>query len=485
VTVAAVLTGWSQVGTWEAAERAERILRQLLPQMGLRPDVVTYSTCLACWAKIRPVASNSKSPSPSRRQQGPRGTARNTPHQANAMERAQSLFDELQEKHPEIQADVVTYTNLMNVYARHGKAERVESILQDLLQAYQATTSNHQPDTRLKPNVHTFSVVVSAWSRSPRADGARRAQEWLHRMSNEFGVTPNVVTYTTVLNAWSQRAKTDPRAPDRARELLTQMEASPDPSLQPNGISYTAVLRGYAQQGRAKDAETLLEIILANNNHQPDVYTFSAVLQAWTKARDCSPIEAAQRAEALLMRMHDLYYDSQTNDDETSQGGSSDLQRQLLVREPPNVVCFSNVLVCWSRVPEGAERAEAILQAMETYGVSPNLVSINIVMNAWANQARNDNAAVGRARVLLDEVLKKKNDSASHPKTTSKNNGGPVNRTTIRPDEYTYRAMFKGILSSTLPNRLELAHNLLDEMTKEGIRPSAYMMERLKEMTRK
>jgi pentatricopeptide repeat protein len=480
VTVAAVLTGWSHVGTWEAAERAERILHELLPQLGLRPDVVTYSTCLACWAKIPPKAHLSK------RQQARRGGKREkaTSHSANAMERAQSLFDELQEKHPDVQADVVAYTNLMNVYARHGKAERVESILQDLLQAYQnTTTSKHddQGDPRLKPNVHTFSVVVSAWSRSPRADGAQRAQEWLHRMAIDFGVTPNVVSYTTVLNAWSQRAKQAHQAPDRARELLMQMESSLNPSLKPNSMSYAAVLRAYAQQGRANEAEALLEDILAKNL-EPDAYIFSAVLQAWTKTPECSPVEAAQRAETLLMRMHDLYYHPHTKDETTSQvRQSNNSSQQPLVREPPNVVCFSNVLNCWSRVPEqGAERAEAILRAMEKYGVSPNLFCINIVINAWSERARNDNTAVDRARALLDQILTttQKNKSSDH---ADRRLAATSSSSILRPDEYTYRAMCKAIFSSTLPNRLELAEDLLVEMQKQGIAPSQYILDRLKD----
>ncbi len=389
VTITVILSGWSQVGTWEAAERAERILQQVLPQLGLEPSVITYSACLACWAKVK---------------------------QPAAMERAQALFDQLQHQHkkqPNLRPDVIAYTNLMHVYGTHGNAERVESILQDLLHSYEQSK-----DPQLKPNVHTFSVVVSAWSRRSTI----RAQEWLLRM-REYGVEPNVVSYTSVLYALSRQAKTDRTAPERARELLDQMQS------QPNARSYTAVIRAYAEQGRAKEAQTLLESML-EHGPTPDVYTFSAVLYGWSKANP--PLEAAQNAERLLMRMSDF--------------------------QKPNVVCFGSVLLCWSRVPKGADRAAAILRTMKQYGVQPNLFCINIVMNAWAKQADIDETAVNRARTLLDE--------SNH----------------LKPDEYTYRAMFKAICASSLQNRKVLGYQLIDEMRQRGIQPNSYFSARLQSM---
>ena len=41
---------------------------------------------------------------------------------------------------------------------------------------------------------------------------------------------------------------------------------------------------------------------------------------------------------------------------------------------------------------------------MQQQGIQPNLISINIVMNAWANQANIDNEAVHRARALLSPL---------------------------------------------------------------------------------
>jgi pentatricopeptide repeat protein len=399
ITVTAVLSAWSQVGTWEAAERAERILKEILPRMGLQPDVFAYGACLACWAKIT--------------------------NQNQAMQRAQALFDEMMaSSSPHLRPDVVAYTNLMNVYGLYDQPEKAESLLHDMLLSSRGDCYHHEDLERCTPNVHTFSVLISAWARSSRSDGVKRAEEWLYRMHDEFGVRPNVVSYTTVLHAWSKRARQDPEAPDRAHEILRTI------SNMANSRSFAAVIQAYAQQGRAEEAEALLQQMLdaRSGSPLPDAYVFSAVLHAWSKTACCPPLEAARRAEKLLMLMHELH-------------------RSRKLQEPPNVVCFSNVLKCWSRIPgiEGAERAQAILETMMSYGVEPNIFSLNIVMNAWASHASTSSHAVAKVSSLF-EIAKK----------------------TQQPDVYTYRAMYKAISTSSLPDKAVLASRIMEEMSDLG-----------------
>jgi len=276
------------------------------------------------------------------------------------------------------------------------------------------------------PNVHAFSVVISAWARSSRHDGVKRAEEWLYRMKDEFGVKPNVVSYTAVLHAWSKRAKHDPEAPDKAHKILQAI------SKMANSRSFAAVIHAYAQQGRAEEAESLLQQMLDNPSDisKPDSYAFSSALFAWSNATDCPPIEAAQRAEKLLMQMHQLFQDK-------------------VLREPPNVVCFTNVLKCWCRTPEveGVERAHAILEKMTSYGAEPNIFSINIVLNAWANHARTSADAFVKASSLFE-----------------------LAKNTQQPDIYTYRAMFKAVTATSLPDKAERVAQIMEEMSQKGMK---------------
>lgn len=441
VTISIMLSVWLQVGIWEAAERSEKVLRQVLPLLGYAPDVVLYGICLACWAKVLTSA-------PQQRHQTSKGQGPRDLHKA-VLKRAETLWDEMVQKQ-RIQPDVVAYTNMMNIYGNSNQPEKAEALLQEMIQHQQS------------PNVHTLSVLLSAWTRSSHRDGVSKAQACLARMETEFGVQPNVVSYTTLLQAWSRRAKQgDTDAPDKALELLRKIGSMA------NARSYAAVIQALAQQGRAQEAQDLLEEMLPKEQDEgkgastrvppPDVYAFSAVLHAWSKTRQVSPEEAAQRAEQLVLRMHDLY-------------------ERRVIKEGPNVVCFSNVLKCWSQVEgpssttnqqwNGAERAQAILERMEGYGVKPNLFSINIVLNAWANQARVGHPeAIDRATALLDYAR------SSVPETP--------------PDEYTYRALFKAISSSPshiVPDKYTRAWKLVDEMKQQSLRVNVSYLQRLEEI---
>jgi pentatricopeptide repeat protein len=439
-----VIAAWSRVGTLEAAERAEALLRELMPRVGIRPNVQTYSNCLSCWAKVPLMALSSSSSSSSNDEDNT-----NIP-----TKRAQALFDELKED-PQLTPDVINYTTLMNVYGRHGQPEQAQAVMEDLLTAYERTK-----DPRLKPNVQSFTTVLSAWShysananttettkKSNNNNNANNngkqapehAEAWLRRMA-EYGVQPNVISYSTVLDAWAKSPH--PEAPDRAQAILDHMRTSKtNTTLRPNAISYTTVMKAYARHGRAEDAERLLQEMLEDDSlPQPDHYTFSSVLFAWSKSK--SP-NAAERAEWILVRMQELY-------------------EAKLLKQPPNVICYSNVLACWAQVPDG-ERAEAILRVMQARGVQPNVVSYNTVINAWANESRSNNQALDRVYAVLEEL-------------------GELARTKkkLQPDEWTYRAVWKAIATSHRVGKLERANELLETMKVKMVKPTKSMMQQLR-----
>jgi hypothetical protein len=225
--------------------------------------------------------------------------------------------------------------------------------LEDLLRECQNNSS-------LKPNVHCFTTVLKAWSNSRDPQAPEHAKAFLKRMT-DYHVQPNVVSYSTVLDAWAKSSHS--QAPNRAQAMLNYMRSSS--RLSPNAISGTTVMKA-----------------LPN----PDFYSFSTVLYAWSKSQLPN---AAEQAERLLVRMQELYDEN-------------------LMAHPPNVICYSNVLACWahSGVPGAAQRALDILRAMQQLqpGVSPNRISYNTVMNAWANEARRNDDAVHQVQALLEEL---------------------------------------------------------------------------------
>eukprot|EP00429_Kryptoperidinium_foliaceum_P010605 CAMPEP_0176002470 /NCGR_PEP_ID=MMETSP0120_2-20121206/663_1 /TAXON_ID=160619 /ORGANISM="Kryptoperidinium foliaceum, Strain CCMP 1326" /LENGTH=249 /DNA_ID=CAMNT_0017335059 /DNA_START=156 /DNA_END=905 /DNA_ORIENTATION=- len=244
-------------------------------------------------------------------------------------------------------------------------------------------------------------------------------------MKEDYDVDPNVFSYSIVLEAMSQQSKNNPELPDRARAILDAMPPVP------NARPFTAVIRAYAEQGRGQDAESLLEDMISTPTFpQPDVYSFAAALLAWSRVKKGEDFtSAAKRSEDLIARMNKLYYSGK-------------------IRDPPNSICFSNVLKAWSRVHnvQGAKRADAILEAMESHGIRPNLFCYNIVINAWSNHTLQDIRALERVEALMECARR------------------------LGPDEYTYRAFFKAVCNSSLDNRDEVAIGIVREMQERGIR---------------
>ena len=413
-TFATVLSAFSRVGTIQAAERAESLLRNM-PQMDLQPNIQCYSNVITCWKNVT------------------------TPKYKEAAHHAQVLFQEAKE-HKHIEPDIVAYTSMMNVWGHCGEPSKAETLLETLLQKYER--SNQNP--RFKPNVQTFTTVLSAWSHSRDPDAPERAEALLQRMT-PFGIQPNEVSYSTLLDAWAK--SNHPHAADKAQAILDHMRTSP--YIKPNVISYTTVVKAYAKQGRAEEAEALLEDMLTQEGApKPDVYTFSSVLHAWSKSQ-CP--RAAERAEAILVQLHNLY------------------SRKVIDR-PPNVFCYSNVLACWakSQKPGSAQRAQHILETMKRHNVSPNLVSYNTVMNAWANESYSNANAVHQ----IDSLLKELDQLSSKDRK-------------LKPDEFTYRAIWKALNTSHLFDKLKRLNQLLESMAKNGVEPTRNMIQQLRREKRK
>ena len=95
--------------------------------------------------------------------------------------------------------------------------------------------------------------------------------------------------------------------------------------------------------------------------------------------------------------------------------------------------------------------------------VSPNSVSYNTVMNVWANESKSNDRAADQVVALLQEL---EQCSQTNPK--------------LQPDEWTYRAVWKVIASSHVPDKVERANQLLENMAKHGLEPNRSMNQQLK-----
>jgi pentatricopeptide repeat protein len=433
-----LILAYSKIGTIDSAEKAETALKESSSLLGIKPNLQSYSNCISCWARA------------------------SSPHTTIPVERASILFRKISED-PNMTPDVVTYTALMNAWGRHGRAQEAHALLDDLWDIYQDALSSQREDAhRYKPSVQTLTTVLHAWSSCE----PERAEALLKRMESDYKVAPNVYSFSVVLRAWAKNASSPKYsdAPDRAMMILNKMNDTE--GIQPNVISYSTVIQAFAKQGRANEAEALLQEMLSsssNNNSlpKPDAYCFSSVLFAWSRSKDPN---AADRAEIILVRMHEM---NQANE----------------LDQPPNVFCYTNVLSCLARSKKArsAHRALTILKAMQkekNSSITPNLVSYNNVINAFANEiareSRTPNGAEARNGVeskikqifeLLDEVAGQKTSQ-------------------LQPDEFTFRAVVKAIKHLRTRRKMGYADRLLDIMRRQGFEPSAKLKHQISQLFR-
>jgi pentatricopeptide repeat protein len=455
-----VLAGWARVGTLEAAERADELLRVMqLPEVDIEPNVESYGSCIHCWARVadgtNARGSNAKS------HQGKKSTRDQREH---AVKRAEALFREMRED-CNISPNVYAYTGLLNVYGRSGRSRKAHAFLEACLDEYDRTG-----DPRMKPTVVTFTAILNAWSKGSNAPEApEKAHELLHRMKDEYGIEPNAFSYSSVLDCYSRSDRPD--AATKALCLFRDMREVA--GLEPNVYTCSNVLKAMARGGKVEEAEALLLALV----HDKDVraklgpHAFSSVLYGWSKLKQR---DAPERAEALLVEMQELY-------------------RRKMIDGPPNSVCWNNVLACWahSDLPGAAQRADDVLKwirqqqqeleenqssyavgtntstrhkqpqigggARDNSSVRCNIIMYNTVMNAWAN-----NGNFAKANELYLELLEQHIlDASISP-----------------PDEWTYRALWKSIVKTNqmgAEEKLNQFQMVVQSMADVGLEPNKNM----------
>ena len=169
-----------------------------------------------------------------------------------------------------------------------------------------------------------------------------------------------------------------------------------------------------------------------NVDVEPDTLSFNIVIHAWSRRRE--PF-AANRAEAILARMQELYEAGNTDVKPTpfvsilpyllgqkvgirlqrskprrSFSACKSFTKQAIPDVKPDTISFNAVLSAWanSRDPSAAKRTEAILEYMQelydagNVDVKPNTICFNSAISAWAKTG--DPAAVKRAEAILQRM---------------------------------------------------------------------------------
>ncbi|CAB9503725.1 Pentatricopeptide repeat-containing protein [Seminavis robusta] len=444
-----------------AAPRAQELLEriQALYQEGyyaVSPDVVSYNSVLNAWVKRNePQKALELLKSLEAQRDSPVADDKNIIEadvisyntviyafaQNGLYKEAEALLREMQQ-HPDenIRPDSISFNSVLYAYAQSKETDapaKAEALLREMM-----TDENEaQVDTA------SFNVVLHAWANCKKVKAPHRAQELLEHMEtlSEAGnsrVKPDVYSYTTVIQAWVSQMRHRHRRRenksrgnhfDKTQKTLTQQGANTaaapaayrllkkmeEQQLQPNQITYTSVMSALCWSGQPDEAHKLLLHLLERFQQQqnmvgestsaaamlvkPDTIAFSAVMDGWVKNSNHHSPKALQRVMELLDLMK--HWQSEGHDDMApnsrtytsvisalakSRTWDACLKAKSILKEIPEgatVIHYNAVLDAYAKSPRAdkARHAKTLLgEMMANPSVSPDIISFNSVLSACA-----------------------------------------------------------------------------------------------------
>eukprot|EP00804_Cyclotella_cryptica_P017666 CCRYP_017138-RA/>CCRYP_017138-RA protein AED:0.39 eAED:0.39 QI:0/-1/0/1/-1/1/1/0/796 len=291
------------------------------------------------------------------------------------------------------------------------------------------STTEAQPF--LRPNIVSFNTVLHSWSVSNRGrEGALRAHELLDKVErlSESG---------------------DLDLPDGHHDpTVSSVDVDDntfltDSSLRPNSRSYSIVMNAwanvsYTERDHGEDAASKCELILNKMEERgaedasvrPNLAAYTTCISAWARAKHN---QAACRAENILNRMIDLYYDEGENELPALEG---DLENAK--HDAP----FNAVITAYARSadPNGSDRAFAVLERLEASPILPTATTYNSVMDACAKHGEPE-----RALSILERMQEK----------------------SIRPDPTSYDTILNAFARDETAGSAERAWDFLQRLEEE------------------
>ena len=406
----AVIQAWARSPTPDAATRAKSLLLQMealhLAGHGIdiAPNTITYNTVLSAIARSR---------------------------QPDAVQQAWDLLAKMEQLNKQgdrdVTIDTFTYTSLIDAMAKsNADPEEAEDLFFRMEEQYRATG-----DASCRPNSITLSSVCNAWARSGRSDAASRTLSLLDRAEKIDHLRPNAIVYSTLLDCLSKsRSKASTRAAEGVLDRMERLYQGGKDEAKPDASAYANLINCYTKSEHPGASRRALELLQdaerqyekGNSSMKPSRLLYSAVLQALAKT---SSVEGAKKAEELL-------------------------RRKLYVRARPKMttIHFNAVIDGWARAgaKNGPEKAESILDEMikrfeqGDVEVKPSTRSFNAVMLAWKNSE--DSTAPKQAEAVLkrmNEMYMQSGDSSLKPDIVTINTliGAWANQSTVEAAEKT------------------------------------------------
>ncbi|KAL9187799.1 hypothetical protein ACHAXT_006177 [Thalassiosira profunda] len=397
---------WKESGIPGAAQRATDILALMEDESTLvTPDVISYASTIGAWADSRDSSAadraeeilmrmyqrskdaggdESIAPRPSTRCFNAALLAYANGRQRGGGKRSMELLrfmESLNAEGCDVSMDSYTFNIVLKALAKCGEkgaSRKAHQLLQRMEDAL------NKGDTSLKPELLSYNTVLDAFSME---GDARSAESLLNQMAKRGDVKPDAHSYSAVITAWS-RSEDKANGARRAEELFDDIEgryAAGETDFRASAEVYNALINCWAKSGERKALYRVTQLLSlmeelglqgGDRDVTPNSRTYCAVLDTLSRSRNWN---ACNKSLEILERMENYF----------SEGYDS-------VR--PCARAYSIVLstIARSRKKNKAVMAQDLLHRMESEYRSgnsacrPNIYSYNAVLNAAAFSGRDE-----------------------------------------------------------------------------------------------
>ena len=336
------LRAWAFAHSRHGTENALRLLQEMTDMeqvphrtsdgqdslMNCRPDTKTYEYVLTCLTRAP--------------------TSR-------AVKYARTIFGRMDESNIPISLSVLnTFLRVLSKSKADGALQEAEAILHRVEEKFLRGESS------ICPNRSSFEILFLGYMRSTygllNADQLLDHMKTLSQRTNDPELLPTPEMYRSMMAAWASSKTSD--SMERVEQNIRNMAEQSNPTSE----MYLALQEAWMESGR-DDAARHVEGILvkmqqeydqcSNHRSKPTLENFNIVIQSWAS---CIEPGSAERADAILQRLNDLYKSDNTKYRKFKAGVKS----------------YEYALRGWSlsESPDAGERAVALLARMKDTAAS-------------------------------------------------------------------------------------------------------------------
>ncbi|PQM40389.1 pentatricopeptide repeat-containing protein [Prunus yedoensis var. nudiflora] len=263
---------------------------------------------------------------------------------------------------------VQVYNAMMGVYARNGRFNKVQELL-DLMR-----------ERGCEPDLVSLNTLINARLRSG-AMVPNLAIDLLNEVRRS-GLRPDIITYNTLISGCSRESNLE-----EAVKVYNDMEAH---NCQPDLWTYNAMISVYGRCGQSSKAEQLFKE-LESKGFFPDAVTYNSLLYAFARELD---IEKVRDIGEDMMKMgfgkDEMTYNTIIH--MYGKQGQHDLAFQLyrdmkMLGRTPDAVTYTVLIDSLGKANMITEAANVMSEMLDS-GVKPTLRTYSAMMCAYAKAGK-------------------------------------------------------------------------------------------------